>query len=112
MIEQAKALQKENILSNLKWEIGNVSEQLPYPSNSFSIVVTRFSFHHLLKPLSVLIEMKRVCTVGGQIIVKDPTPPLSRDVQSYGETSRFFSCKGANYLRIRRPVRKSANTDS
>lgn len=78
MIEQAKALQKENILSNLKWDIGNVSKQLPYPSNSFSIVVTRFSFHHLLKPLSVLIEMKRVCTVGGQIIVIDSTPSLNK----------------------------------
>lgn len=78
MIEQAKALQKENMLSNLKWDMGNVSKQLPYRSNFFSIVVTRFSFHHLLKLLSVLIEMKRVCTVGGQIIVIDPTPSLDK----------------------------------
>lgn len=75
MIEQAKLLQKENILSNIKWDIGDVYKQLPYQSSSFSIVVTRFSFHHFLSPLSVLIEMNRVCSIGGQIIVIDPTPP-------------------------------------
>jgi SAM-dependent methyltransferase len=75
MIEQAKLLQKEKMLNNLKWDIGDVSRQLPYPSISFSVVVTRFSFHHFLNPLSVLIEMNRVCSIGGQIIVIDPTPP-------------------------------------
>ena len=75
MIEQAKLLQKRKMLSNMKWDIGDVSRQLPYPSNSFSVVVTRFSFHHFLNPLSVLIEMNRVCNIGGQIIVIDPTPP-------------------------------------
>jgi ubiquinone/menaquinone biosynthesis C-methylase UbiE len=89
MIKQAKLLQKENMLSNLKWDTGNVSKQLPYRSNSFSIVVTRFSFHHLLKPLSVLIEMKRVCTVGGQIVVIDPTPPVDKaEMYNYVEKLR------------------------
>jgi ubiquinone/menaquinone biosynthesis C-methylase UbiE len=78
MIEQAKLLQKGKMLNNLKWDIGDVSRQLPYPSISFSVVVTRFSFHHFLNPLSVLIEMNRVCSVGGQIIVIDPTLHLTK----------------------------------
>lgn len=78
MIEQAKVLQKESMLSNLTWEIGDISKQLPHRSNSFSIVITRFSFHHLLKPLTVLAEMDRICKVGGQIIVIDPTPAVDK----------------------------------
>ena len=78
MIEQARVLQKENILNNITWDIGDVSKQLPYQTNSFSIVVTKFSVHHLLNPLYMLIEMNRVCSIGGQIIVIDPTPPPDR----------------------------------
>lgn len=74
MIEQAKHLQKINMLDNIRWDIGDISNPLPYETDSFSIVITKFSFHHLLNPLSVLIEMNRVCTIGGMIIVVDPTP--------------------------------------
>ena len=74
MIEQAKHLQKINMLDNIRWDLGDISHPLPYETNSFSIVITKFSFHHLLNPLSVLIEMNRVCTIGGKIIVVDPTP--------------------------------------
>jgi SAM-dependent methyltransferase len=74
MIEQAKILQKMNLLDNIKWDRGDISHSLPYESNSFSIVVTKFSFHHLLNPLSVLVEMNRVCSIEGKIIVVDPTP--------------------------------------
>jgi len=74
MIQQAKLLQQKNLLDNVKWDIHDISGNLPYPTGSFSIVASRFSFHHLLNPLSVLNEMNRVCAVGGQIVVIDPTP--------------------------------------
>jgi SAM-dependent methyltransferase len=74
MVEQAKHLQKINMLDNIRWDLGDISHPLPYETDSFSIVITKFSFHHLLNPLSVLIEMNRVCTIGGKIIVVDPTP--------------------------------------
>ena len=78
MIQQAKLLQQKNMLDNLKWDIHDISDNLPYPTGSFSIVASRFSFHHLLNPLSVLNEMNRVCAVGGQIVVIDPTPPQNK----------------------------------
>jgi ubiquinone/menaquinone biosynthesis C-methylase UbiE len=74
MIQQAKALQQVHKLGNIRWDISDVSNNLPYPTGAFSIVASRYSFHHLLNPLSVLIEMRRVCTFGGQIVVIDPTP--------------------------------------
>ncbi|MGN6629818.1 MAG: class I SAM-dependent methyltransferase [Candidatus Nitrosocosmicus sp.] len=73
MIEQAKVLQQEKQLKNIKWEIGDVS-CLPFEDNSFSIVVTRYSFHHMLDPKKVLNEMKRVCMPGGKILIIDVTP--------------------------------------
>lgn len=75
MIEKAKKLQEMNTLDNIRWDIGDVTQTLPYTSNSFSIVTTTFSFHHMLDPLSVLMEMNRVCNIGGKIIVVDITPP-------------------------------------
>jgi ubiquinone/menaquinone biosynthesis C-methylase UbiE len=74
MIEQARLLQAEKGLSNVTWEIGDASP-LPYNDSSFSLVVTRYSFHHFLDPRSALKEMKRVCAPGGRVAVIDVTPP-------------------------------------
>lgn len=60
MIEKAKQIQKEKGLTNLSWQIGDVTE-LPFADESFSMVITRYSFHHFVDPLSVLKEMNRVC---------------------------------------------------
>lgn len=73
MIERAKELQIENGIKNITWDIGNIYS-LPYDNNSFSCVVTRYSFHHLLKPEDALKEMKRVCKPDGKIIVIDVCP--------------------------------------
>ena len=47
MIEQANLLKQEKKLNNIKYEIGDVTH-LPYVDASFSLVVTRYSFHHLV----------------------------------------------------------------
>ena len=44
---------------------------LPYEDAGFTIVTTRFSFHHFLDPAAVLREMVRVCAPGGRVIVVD-----------------------------------------
>lgn len=70
MIDQARKLQAEKGLTNLEWRIGDVSN-LPFADGSFSIVFTRFSFHHLLDPARALSEMARVCRPGGRVGVVD-----------------------------------------
>jgi ubiquinone/menaquinone biosynthesis C-methylase UbiE len=70
MISQAKSYQQEKGLINLSWDIGTVLP-LPYKSDSFSIVVTRYSFHHFLKPQAVLDEMIRVCKPSGKVMFID-----------------------------------------
>jgi ubiquinone/menaquinone biosynthesis C-methylase UbiE/GrpB-like predicted nucleotidyltransferase (UPF0157 family)/8-oxo-dGTP pyrophosphatase MutT (NUDIX family) len=70
MIEQAQALQQAQGLTNLTWRIGNVLP-LPFPDASFSLVFSRYSFHHFPDPKAVLAEMVRVCSPGGRVAVVD-----------------------------------------
>src|ERR1051326_2077367 len=73
MLERAKMLQKEKGLANVSWQQGE-AVPLPYPDASFSIVTSRFAFHHFLDPAAALKEMARVCTPGGKVVVIDSAP--------------------------------------
>jgi SAM-dependent methyltransferase len=73
MLERARALQAERGLTNLTWRQGDVLP-LPFPDGAFTLVVSRFAFHHLLEPGAVLKEMRRVCAPGGTVMVIDSAP--------------------------------------
>jgi len=77
MLEQAKIVQQENGLTNVKWEIGDATA-LPYGDGEFSLVTTRFTFHHFLDPLAALKEMRRVCCPGGRVLVTDSSPAAAK----------------------------------
>jgi SAM-dependent methyltransferase len=70
MLERARKLAADKGLANVAWQQGDVYA-LPYQDASFTIVTTRFSFHHFLDPVAVLREMVRVCAPGGRIVVVD-----------------------------------------
>jgi ubiquinone/menaquinone biosynthesis C-methylase UbiE len=74
MIDQARALQLRQGLSNLDWHIGDVSN-LPFASDWFSAVLTRYSLHHFVAPGRVLSEMARVAAPGGRVVVADLVLP-------------------------------------
>lgn len=73
MLEQARKTQEEQGLKNVSWRQGDVYS-LPFQQEQFSIVSSRFVFHHLQYPLAALREMKRVCQPGGRIVVADMAP--------------------------------------
>jgi len=73
MLERARLLQKEQGLTNVTWHHGDV-QPLPFPDASFTLVVSRFAFHHLLEPGAVLREMRRACAPGGTVMVIDSAP--------------------------------------
>ncbi len=89
MIEQARLLQQARGLSNLSWKTGDVT-QLPFEDAFFSAVMTRFSFHHFLKPEDVLREMVRVAESNGKIGVIDvfSTSEAHADLHDRMETLR------------------------
>ena len=71
-------MQREHGLSNVEQVGDGRCTKLPYKDGEFSLVVTRFSFHHFLDPLSVLKEMRRVCRPGGKVVVADSAPAPSK----------------------------------
>jgi ubiquinone/menaquinone biosynthesis C-methylase UbiE len=77
MLEQARARQAERGLANLTWLCGDVA-RLPFPDDSFSIVVSRYAFHHFLAPGVALAEMRRVCRPSGRVVVADVTPEAEK----------------------------------
>ena len=70
MLDRARAMAAEKGLANVTWNLGEATA-LPYADGAFSVVVTRFSFHHFRDPLAVLKEMVRVCAQGGRVLVGD-----------------------------------------
>ena len=88
MLDRARALQRERGLTNVTWQEGDVLP-LPYPDASFSIVVSRFAFHHFLEPGRVLAEMRRACAPGGTVMVVDAAPaPDKADAFNHMEKLR------------------------
>jgi len=96
MIERARAVQAEQGVSNVTWQVGDVLA-LPYADASFSIVTSRFAFHHLPDPLTVLGEMKRVCIPGGKVVLVDLT--ASPDPQKAAAFHRMEVLRDPSHVR-------------
>jgi ubiquinone/menaquinone biosynthesis C-methylase UbiE len=88
MIEQAKTMQKVDGLTNLTWQIADVLP-LPFSDGSFSLVFTRYSFHHLLDPKAVLAEMVRVCGPGGRVVVVDVFMSSPEQAEAYNRMEKL-----------------------
>ena len=79
MLDHARLLQKRRGVANVAWTTGEASA-LPFPDGTFDAAVSRYAFHHLTHPPTVLAEMARVCRPGGRVVVAD--------VYATGETQR------------------------
>ncbi len=88
MIEQAKVKQRAESLTNLTWLVGD-AVPLPFPDASFSVVVTRYSFHHFLDPKAVLAEMVRVCRPGGRVAVIDVFTSSPEQAEAYNRVKKL-----------------------
>ncbi len=70
MIDKARALAASKNLGNCTFVQGDVNS-LPFPPASFSIVTSRYAFHHFEDPARVLAGMVKACEAGGRIAVMD-----------------------------------------
>jgi len=68
--QEAKLRQLENIKTRQ-----GVAEKLPFSSQSFEYVCTRFSAHHWADVDRALSEMHRVVKIGGRVIIIDVISP-------------------------------------
>jgi ubiquinone/menaquinone biosynthesis C-methylase UbiE len=96
MLDQSRKLAAEKNLANTDWKQGDVTT-LPFADASFSILVTRFSFHHFLDPLIVLKEMIRVCAPGGRIVVVDMH--CSEDPAKAAQWNRLEKLRDPSHVR-------------
>ena len=96
MLDRARQLAAEKGIGNVTWDRGDVTS-LPYADGAFDIVVTRFSMHHFLDPLSVLREMVRVCAPGGRVVVVDMY--ASEDPAKAAEWNRAEKLRDPSHVR-------------
>jgi len=87
MIEQAKLLQQEKQLMNVTWLVSDILP-LPYPDACFSMVISRYAFHHFTNPRAVMSEMVRVCSPGGKVMVVDVAPSPEK-VDAYNHVEKL-----------------------
>jgi SAM-dependent methyltransferase len=88
MIQQARIKQRATGLTNLTWVVGD-AVPLPFTDAAFSVVVTRYSFHHSLDPKAVLAEMVRVCRPGGRVAVIDVFTSGPEQAEAYNRVEKL-----------------------
>ena len=96
MLEEARRGAAQRRLYNVALERGD-AYALPYDDGSFSIVITRYAFHHLLDPFAALCEMARVCAPGGRILVVDAYAP--EDPTQAAEYNRIERLRDPSHAR-------------
>jgi SAM-dependent methyltransferase len=96
MIEKAREHAASLALTNVDWHVGNVLP-LPFADRSFSVVVSRFAFHHFPDPLAVLREMARVATRPGKLVVADMA--ASDDPRRAGALNRMERMRDPSHTR-------------
>lgn len=96
MLDRARAVAREKSLSNVSWDLGQATT-LPYANGAFTLVVTRFSFHHFIEPVAVLKEMIRVCAPGGRVLVADMH--TSTDFAKGAEFNRMELLRDPSHVR-------------
>jgi len=71
MLDEGRRLAEELGLVNVAFTLADLYT-LPYPDDSFTLVLIRNAFHLLPRPAAALTELSRVTSVGGRIVVLDP----------------------------------------
>ena len=96
MLERARELAQKQALRNVTWDLGHAAP-LPYPDGAFTLVVSRFAFHHFREPRAVLAEMVRVCAPGGRVLVCDVQ--ASDDPHKAAEFNRMEVLRDPSHVR-------------
>jgi ubiquinone/menaquinone biosynthesis C-methylase UbiE len=70
MLATGKERAEAEGVRNVVFQRGDAA-RLPFLDGSFSLVISRFSLHHVAGPDRVAAEMVRVCRTGGRVVVAD-----------------------------------------
>ena len=84
-IDIASKLSRDRKINNVQFHCSDV-ENIPFDSNSFSIVTCKSAFHHFIDPAKVFEEMVRCCVKGGKISIQDIISYENDYVNTFFET--------------------------
>ena len=73
MLETGRNEAEKQGITNITYVTG-VAEELPFPDNSFDMVISRLAFHHFVNPQVIFAEQVRVLKKGGRLVMWDMTP--------------------------------------
>ena len=93
----AEKMRAERGLSNVRFQLGDVEERLPFSHGEFDLVVCRFAIHHFEHPRIVVAEMSRLCREGGTVAVEDLIASEHPDRAEYH--NRFERLRDSSHTR-------------
>ena len=82
---------------------------LPFPDNSFDLVATLRTFHHMARPELALAEMARVTIPGGTLVIVDQLAPT--DSLAAIELDRFERSRDPSHTRLLSDADLAGNFD-
>ena len=71
MIAQARERAEAAGLTNVEFQVGDVSGQLPFADGAFTALVCTTAFHHFPRPRETIEEISRVLAPGGRVVIAD-----------------------------------------
>lgn len=73
VLDQAKSQVKEGAenVGKVTYQVGNITDGLPFPDGSFDVVFCHQFLIHLPDPVSAMREMRRVCKPGGMVACRE-----------------------------------------
>jgi ubiquinone/menaquinone biosynthesis C-methylase UbiE len=102
MSENMLAVAQKNSTANgtgnrIEFKVAD-AKQLPFKDNTFDLVISHVTLHHIPDPLSMLKEVKRVLKPGGGVLIRDLKRPanhliLSLYVKIFGKDANEFQRK-------------------
>jgi len=106
MLRQARGFQAERGITNAAFDLGE-AENLPYADASFDLVSCQFAFHHMPRPETTLVEMKRVTKPEGRIFLVDSVGPedkaaseLHNYIERLRDPSHTLTLSLGDFLRL------------
>ncbi|MCC3423052.1 MAG: class I SAM-dependent methyltransferase [Microcoleus sp. PH2017_29_MFU_D_A] len=76
----AQNVEKARVRSQINLELID-AKAMPYPDNSFDMVISNSIIHHLPDPLPFLREVRRVLKPNGAIFLRDLLRPETREIR-------------------------------
>jgi ubiquinone/menaquinone biosynthesis C-methylase UbiE len=100
MLAEAEKLKMEKGLSNVSFQVAD-AHSLPFPDETFDLLVSRLAPHHFSDIRQALAEMYRVLRRGGRLVIDDRSIPEDDDVDAV--MNRLDALHDESHVRQYRP---------